>query len=60
MGPGVDVDEFMKRQDVGELKQMLGKEAKKNAGKHIKEEKTGFKKRQGYQSEAMMYDFSKK
>jgi hypothetical protein len=36
-GQSINIDEFLKTQDVQELKNMLAKEAKENDAKHLKE-----------------------
>ena len=52
----INVDEFLKTQDIQELKNMLAKETKKHSG--AKESKTGMAKREGYKMDRKAYDFT--
>lgn len=45
-GKSIDVDAFLKTQDIQQLKNMLAKDAKTQSVKKLREEKTGFQKGQ--------------
>ena len=57
-GQAVNIDDFLRRMDVNELREMLAKEAKNQSGKHIREEKTGFGKAKKNGNPNKIFDFN--
>jgi len=60
-GQTIDINAFLKSQDIGELRTLLAKESKLIAKENIKEQLTGTKRREGYKgynNSNKIYDFN--